>query len=558
MKKSLLIAAFVFLSTFSNSFGQYRRLANVSKYGLDARKFEQILRMNNADVDIATAALILSERWSDEVQGLNYRDRIDEMAEEILDRLEQSQIPVNHHAVAVINKYLFEEMGFRSIATANDPEDLFIDSVIDKKRGYCLSLSVLYLSIAERLGLPIYGVVVPGHFFVRYDDGRVRFNIETTSGGNLTTDEYYIDKFKVPIRNGNRMYMKNLTNHETLGCYLNNLGNSYQAVNEIDTATEILEKAVRINPGLAESRNNLGNMYISKGLIDDAIRQYRIAIEINPNDSKSHNNLGNAYYRKGMNNKAIREYRLSIELDSNSVEAYRSLASAYLKIENFKQAIAFIKKAETLGPSNSRVYVISGSIYSEMGEDNIAIKKLIKALVLNPHSVDAHIAMAVAYKNLGDEERSLDSYRNALAIDSESFVALANLGNIYFENEQYEFASNSVYWLIVRDVDAKFQGTGTINDAGDYSFIVTLTDIEKTEPKTKDKIRIKIWDNADGSIVYDNLPSESDHSFETETIGNGSIVIHKKGSNDADDDSTGNSNDNPGNGNDKDKGKKNK
>jgi len=440
MKKSLLIAAFILLGIISNSLGQYRRLANVGKYGLDAREFEQILRMNDADVDIATAALILSERWSDDVQGLYYRDKIDEMTSEILDRLEQSRTPINHQAVAVINKYLFEEMGFRSIASADNPEDLFIDSVIEKKRGYCLSLSVLYLSIAERLGLRIYGVVVPGHFFVRYDDGQTRFNIETTSGGKWAADEHYINKFKVPIYNGDSMYMRNLSNHETLGCYLNNLGNSYHIVDDIDTATDILEKAVRINPALAESRNNLGNMYLQKGLVQEAIRQYETALEINPNDSKSHNNLGNAFYRKGLTKKAIGQYKLAIELDPNSVDAYKNLASAYLQIENFKMALTYIKKAEILEPKNGGVYVIAGSIYAKMGQNDLAIQKLIKALVLDPDSIDSYLAIAVAYKNLGNEEGAIEAYRNALEIDSNSFVALANLGNIYFENKGYDKA----------------------------------------------------------------------------------------------------------------------
>ena len=57
-------------------------------------------------------------------------------------------------SIGEINKYLFEELNFRSVETADDPEDLFLHSVIDKKRGYCLSLSVLYLSIGERLGMP--------------------------------------------------------------------------------------------------------------------------------------------------------------------------------------------------------------------------------------------------------------------------------------------------------------------------------------------------------------------------------------------------------------------
>ena len=67
-------------------------------------------------------------------------------------------------AIPVINDYLFNELSFKTIDKATDPYDLFLHSVMDRRQGYCLSLSVLYLSIGERLGLPLYGVVVPGHF----------------------------------------------------------------------------------------------------------------------------------------------------------------------------------------------------------------------------------------------------------------------------------------------------------------------------------------------------------------------------------------------------------
>ena len=83
---------------------------------------------------------------------------------------------------------------------------------------------VVASAIGERLGMPLYGVVVPGHFFVRYDDGKTRFNIETTSKGNCADDEHYRVNFNVPdSSDGRSIYLKNLNPHQTLGCFFNNL-----------------------------------------------------------------------------------------------------------------------------------------------------------------------------------------------------------------------------------------------------------------------------------------------------------------------------------------------
>ena len=103
------------------------------------------------------------------VAGRHYLEQLDAMAMEIQNRLRQQRLPVDARAMPVINQYLFEELGFQTISHADDPNDLFLHSVMDRRQGYCLSLSILYLAVAERLGLDVYGVVVPGHFFVRYD-----------------------------------------------------------------------------------------------------------------------------------------------------------------------------------------------------------------------------------------------------------------------------------------------------------------------------------------------------------------------------------------------------
>jgi len=193
-------------------------LANQNKRGLRAFTIDGVLRLVEDEIDMGTAALILSRDWGTTQTLHSYRGRIDDMAEEILKTLREKRLPVDYRALPVINAYLFEEMGFRAVETADDPEDLFLHVVLDRKRGYCLSLSILYLAIAERLGLPMFGVVVPGHFFVRYDDGRQQFNVETTSKGAIVPDSHYIEKFKPPTRPLS-LYMKNLTQRQTLGCF---------------------------------------------------------------------------------------------------------------------------------------------------------------------------------------------------------------------------------------------------------------------------------------------------------------------------------------------------
>jgi len=415
-------------------------LANENKSGLYAKSIEQVLRLQEDEVDLATAALIISEYWSEMVNGRRYQSALDQMALEIRERLTQQRLNADFRAVPVINKYLFSELGYNSISEASDPNSLFLHTVMDRKQGYCLSLSVLYLAIGERLGLPLHGVVVPGHFFVRYDDGRVRFNIETTSKGGNAPDEHYIKKFKVPRLNGRNIYLKNLTKIQTLGCFFNNLGNSYSDVGDMESALRAFELAVEINPTLSESRANLANIYLKQGQIAQAIREYRGALDINPNDAKTHNNLGNAYAQQGSLGYAVSEYLQSINLDPNFVDGYKNLALVYTKQERYGRAVAELKKAIVLGLADAGCYTQLGDIYSQMENYDQAIIQYKKALKIQHDFLDAHYGLAICYNKLGMVEDEIWQYKMILAIKPDMLSALVNLGNAYFGQDKYSVA----------------------------------------------------------------------------------------------------------------------
>ncbi|MCK5000687.1 MAG: hypothetical protein KAS23_14185, partial [Anaerohalosphaera sp.] len=163
MIKRIVFSLLIVLSLGSGEVLARRRLANERKDGLDIYSIDRILKLNDKEIDIGTAALVLSRQWGTEKILRRYRDVIDDMAEDVLDRMNDAHVKGGLRAIRIMNKYLFEEKDFGSIKTADNPNDLFLHTVLEKKRGYCLSLSVLYLAVGERVGLDLHGVVVPGH-----------------------------------------------------------------------------------------------------------------------------------------------------------------------------------------------------------------------------------------------------------------------------------------------------------------------------------------------------------------------------------------------------------
>lgn len=89
-----------------------------------------------------------------------------------------------------------------------------------------------------------------------------------------------------------------------------------------------------------------------------------------------------------------------------------------------------------------------------------------------------------------------------------------NAANLNFHSSAYE-------WLIVNQAgtNAQFKGSGTINGAGNYSFMLWAGDGDKdTNPSTLDTFRIKIWDTATNQVVYDNQADTA--------ISGGNIIVH--------------------------------
>ncbi|MEN6342947.1 MAG: PKD domain-containing protein [Methanospirillum sp.] len=97
-----------------------------------------------------------------------------------------------------------------------------------------------------------------------------------------------------------------------------------------------------------------------------------------------------------------------------------------------------------------------------------------------------------------------------------------------FSAADFTFRSTSYDWLVVAGAKAQFKGTGTVNGTGEYGFLLTATDGQVTGGGGTDKFRLKVWEKATGTIVYDNQLGATDGADPATVLGGGSIVVHKK------------------------------
>ena len=126
--------------------------------------------------------------------------------------------------VKAFRRVLLKEEGFRYDAAVWKEENYLVGGVLSRKEGNCLGMALLWLSLAERLGVPFHGVYVPGHCFVRYEDGGTRVNVEFSAGGAPWEDERYLRIFTLP---GRGPYLRSLSSQEMLGVFFKSVGASY-------------------------------------------------------------------------------------------------------------------------------------------------------------------------------------------------------------------------------------------------------------------------------------------------------------------------------------------
>jgi hypothetical protein len=130
-------------------------------------------------------------------------------------------------------------------------------------------------------------------------------------------------------------------------------------------------------------------------------------------------------------------------------------------------------------------------------------------------------------------------YQNASLIGKATFgfVSKYQKGNnaptgeteFQFQVAKFSFHSTTYDWLVVSGAKAQYKGSGTINGAGNYSFMLTAIDGSLRGSGASDTFRIKIWDPSNATTpIYDNLLNAPDGADPSTTLGGGSVVIHAK------------------------------
>jgi regulator of sirC expression with transglutaminase-like and TPR domain len=125
-----------------------------------AERFASVVAPDRAAVHLDEAALCIAAHARDRLDVDAWCARLDDLAG-------QARLP----SFDEVRRVLFVEHDFRGETTNyEDPENSFLDAVLTRERGIPISLSIVVIEVARRLGIPVHGIGMPGHFLVQEAD----------------------------------------------------------------------------------------------------------------------------------------------------------------------------------------------------------------------------------------------------------------------------------------------------------------------------------------------------------------------------------------------------
>jgi regulator of sirC expression with transglutaminase-like and TPR domain len=226
--------------------------------------------LGDDDIPLLRATLMIARDEYPDLDIAAYESQCEAYEEELRPRIDA--IDGTQPRLSVINRYLFEELGFSgNQQDYYDPRNSYLNDVLDRKLGIPISLGVIQMELARRMGVPLEGVSFPGHFLVRLP----------VDGGLLVLDPYHkgrsVDANELkqrakPHLGGNDIDDTQLlqilapaSNRAILMRMLRNLKGLYSEREAWDKALRCADRLVKLGPDEPEELRDRGMLYSRLG-----------------------------------------------------------------------------------------------------------------------------------------------------------------------------------------------------------------------------------------------------------------------------------------------------
>lgn len=253
-------------------------------------EFDFLLTLDDSEIDLAEAALIIAKDEYPDLNVYSYLEKIDQFALDVASRL--SHDGDAESIISELNDYLFKQQGFSgNMENYYDPKNSLLNDVIDRRCGIPISLSIIYMETGRRLGLDLEGVCFPGHFLVRFNVGKGTIILDPFFGGvSLSEDEleFRLSQLNdLDAEDNLEDLLAPASNKSILERVLRNLRGIYMQNATHDKALNACNRILSLMPESAQEYRLRGSIYQAMECHSLALADYRRFLKLAPDTEES-------------------------------------------------------------------------------------------------------------------------------------------------------------------------------------------------------------------------------------------------------------------------------
>ena len=244
--------------------------------------------MSDEDIDLARAALTIARTEYPSLDIEAYAFRIDELARAASARISNVGDPAR--VIAALNHTLFEEAGLRGNRDDYyDPRNSFLNDVLDRRLGIPITLALIYMEVGRRVGFPLFGVGMPGHFLLKHYnvDGRGTL-VDCFNGGDILSqrdcqrrlDEIYSGQMQLRPD-----FLSAIGRRQILARILNNLKAIRLSAREFRKALPLVDLTLVLYPSSAEDIKQRAVLRHGLGQSHSAVQDLEQYLKMSPEAS---------------------------------------------------------------------------------------------------------------------------------------------------------------------------------------------------------------------------------------------------------------------------------
>ena len=254
--------------------------------------FAEAVGREDGRIDLAQACLMIAQDAYPALEVERYLGEIERMAQRLRTRMPRSTAA--EERIAALNEFLFDDLGYRGNARDySDPRNSYLNDVIDRKTGIPITLSVLYMELCRRVGLPLEGVSFPGHFLVRVQVRAGVLVLDPFAGGMPQSEADLRERLKRVIPEGVAadvpvaelpldQFLEPASKRQILARVLRNLKQIYRELDKPERMLEVLNRMLVLSPQATGELRDRGYLYQKLECWQPALKDLTDYLELEP------------------------------------------------------------------------------------------------------------------------------------------------------------------------------------------------------------------------------------------------------------------------------------